>query len=84
MRPDFLCEDCSVDTHQIDEYYMVTHELWQRAAGQSFQVLMGVLCIGCLEQRIGRKLAPSDFISCPANRAPNRARSQRLKDRLGL
>lgn len=84
MRPSFLCLDCSVDTDEIDEYYMVHHELWRQAAGHSIAVLMGVLCIGCLEQRIGRQLSPQDFIPCPVNRAPSRARSQRLKDRLGI
>ena len=45
-----------------------------------------VLCIGCLEQRIGRELVPTDFKLCPLNtryRNSARLRSWRLRHRLG-
>jgi hypothetical protein len=41
-----------------------------------------MLCIACLEQRIGRKLNRDDFADCPVNDDHNWRRSQRLRDRL--
>jgi len=42
----------------------------------------GKLCIGCLEQRLGRKLCPEDFTDALVNtRGP---RSQRHLDRMGI
>src|SRR5262245_42362542 len=50
----FRCVDCGKDT--IDEYYMVADELWAASGGGD-----GMLCLACLERRIGRKLALDDF-----------------------
>jgi hypothetical protein len=44
-----------------------------------------ILCIGCLENRIGRTLCRTDFINVPINdpsRYPNKIHSDRLLDRL--
>lgn len=72
----FLCRDCGVDTNHIDEYYMVDFALWdEHGAGD------GMLCIGCLEARIGRRLTPDDFIDAPINRGVF-PYSERLVDRL--
>ena len=72
----FDCVDCWIDTS--DEYYMVNDFLWlDYGAGD------GMLCIGCLEQRIGRLLVWSDFIDAPINYHPNGwDKSERLVDRL--
>lgn len=43
----------------------------------------GMLCIGCLESRIGRNLTPADFTSFPINTNPRQKRTVRLLDRLG-
>ena len=59
----FICLDCGVNTHEINEYYMVTDELWESVVPEIY----GMLCIGCLERRIGRLLNSSDFIDCPVN-----------------
>ena len=59
----FICLDCGVNTHEINEYYMVTDELWESAVPE----IDGMLCIGCLERRIGRHLNKFDFIDCPVN-----------------
>ena len=59
-----LCVDCKVNTIESREYYMVTNALWKRA---KIGPRGGMLCIGCLEQRIGRKLASRDFTDCPLN-----------------
>ncbi len=59
-----LCVDCGVDTVEINEYYMTTTALWARAGMKPNN---GMLCIGCLEQRVGHKLKSSDFSECPLN-----------------
>jgi hypothetical protein len=60
------CADCSIGTYTIGEWYMVRDEVWERAwAGRRkpWHALPGqeILCIGCLEKRLGRTLKPSDF-----------------------
>jgi hypothetical protein len=40
------------------EIYRVKDKVWRKAGMGQFD---GCLCIGCLEQRIGRKLKPKDF-----------------------
>jgi hypothetical protein len=75
----FLCLGCGVDTGLIDEYYVVTKEVWLSANRYDH----GMLCIGCLEKRLGRKLAPDDFIDCPVNMDHARCpKSARLLSRL--
>lgn len=74
----FACVDCSVCTHEIDEYYMVHDHLWEKA-GMTF----GMLCIGCLETRLGRRLNSRDFPRYPVNHGSMFQRSERLKSRLG-
>ncbi len=74
----FICVDCSVCTHEINEYYMVHDHLWTRAG-----MTTGMLCIGCLEKRLGRELNSADFTPYPVNHGPMFERSERLKRRLG-
>jgi hypothetical protein len=59
------CIDCGVNTSTIGEYYVVNDEVWTQAFGKPDQ--HGMLCIGCLEARLHRRLLPSDFRPCPAN-----------------
>lgn len=76
---DFLCHDCHRNT--LDEYYMVHDSIW----GESKVPTRALLCIGCLEKRIGRKLKPEDFTNAPVN-DPGvfpMGRSVRLTERLG-
>jgi hypothetical protein len=59
------CADCGVGTHSTGEWYMVRNEIWAQAwAGRRkpHHDLPGqeILCIGCLEKRIGRTLVASD------------------------
>jgi hypothetical protein len=44
------------------KYFMVTDEVWA-AAGDP----QGCLCVGCLEERIGRRLTRADFDEVPMN-----------------
>jgi hypothetical protein len=53
----WLCLDCSKDT--FDEYYGVRDYLWRRAVDRSQR--HGMLCLSCLEQRLGRLLRAEDF-----------------------
>ena len=50
------CLDCKRDTHEIGHYYMVSDELWAAAGGAD-----GMLCLDCLEGRLGRRLVTADF-----------------------
>lgn len=57
------CKDCNCDTYgNSKDYYMVHDEIWDKhGAGRD------MLCIDCLEKRIGRKLVYEDFTDCPLN-----------------
>jgi hypothetical protein len=61
------------------EYYMVHKQIWT-----TFGVGDGYLCIGCLEQRLGRKLNRGDFTDAPCNTEEGYSRSLRLLDRMGV
>lgn len=62
MKANFQCDDCGVDTHQLGEYYMVHSWIWEvYGSGE------GLLCVGCLEARLKRELAGSDFTDCELN-----------------
>jgi hypothetical protein len=81
------CADCGVGTHSIDEWYMVKDDVWEQAwAGRrkSWHSLPGqqILCIGCLEERIGRTLTCHDFTDAPVNDPHESNISARLRDRL--
>jgi hypothetical protein len=57
--PDHVaCVDCSANVHFLDEWYMVTDEVWD-AGGVGPDD--GFLCVTCLESRLGRPLCAVDF-----------------------
>lgn len=64
------CVDCGGDA----ELYMVHDHVWPVPFD------FGWLCIPCLETRLGRRLAPTDFTDVPAN-TPSKA-APHLRDRL--
>lgn len=70
-----LCMDCGVDTIP-EEYYMVHDEIWLKAVPENH----GMLCIGCLENRLGRSLNHKDFTPALINEM-NDKESLRLKTR---
>jgi hypothetical protein len=76
---DLACTDCGYDTFG-NEYYMVRNDVWERALGHKEDGV--VLCIGCLEKRIGRTLTRWDFTDCPLNTMSDWPRSARLRSRL--
>lgn len=75
----FRCFGCDRDTDEMGEYYIVHKRLW-KAYG-----VEGMLCIGCFEKRLGRRLTPADFTKCAVNTSDKYGhRSTRLRDRLGI
>lgn len=82
LRIDWSCADCGVDTDNVDgqgrdEYYMLHRDLWLEINPND----AGHLCIGCVENRLGRRLTRADFTDAPVNTNPRRA-SARLTSRL--
>lgn len=73
----WLCVDCG--DHTKFEHYFVKNEVWFDAAKMSES---GMLCVGCLENRINRKLVPADFTSAHINDPKRYAMSDRLRSRI--
>jgi hypothetical protein len=73
------CVDCRWNTPLLGEWYMVRDSVWN-AAGM--ETMGGCLCIGCLEERLGRRLTPEDFIDCKINDPNLLNTSSRLRARL--
>ena len=78
---DFSCHDCGHDCRRMDEMYMVWDVIWAWATYEHGSARL--LCIGCLELRLGRQLRPRDFTQAPINWDGERPRSLRLRHRLG-
>ena len=79
IKAGFICLDCSVHTDEIGEYYMIDFDLWN----QIHPANKGMLCIGCVEERLGRQLRAKDFIDALINQVGGMfQQSDRLIDRL--
>jgi hypothetical protein len=66
---DTRCSDCGTVTLSPEpgvraEWYTVHDEVWAAAGAEPHGV---ILCIGCLEARLGRWLGPDDFSGAPLN-----------------
>jgi hypothetical protein len=68
------CAICKMDTRT--EYYMVRNDIWEQYGCEP------LLCIGCLEARMGRGLMWYDFIDAPINQLDFFEKSDRLVNRL--
>jgi hypothetical protein len=79
-RKKFKCIDCQIDTGRIHEHYFIKTDLWLTVMPS----INGMLCIGCLEDRLGRMLTSSDFTNASINTAKYESKSQRLCNRLGI
>lgn len=80
-RDEFPCHDCGSPTAPLDgphEWYMVFDRVWRRAHAAEDSVL----CIGCLEVRLDRRLLPADFTAVPLNDPRDGRHSDRLLNRL--
>jgi hypothetical protein len=62
----------------MHEHYFVSLDLWLMAVGG----ISGMLCIGCLEHRIGRPLDARDFTSAHINNPKLYPMSDRLRNRI--
>lgn len=61
----FHCVDCGTCTMSSGEYYMVSDDLWRKAGMGPHE---GMLCLLCLDHRIGRQLMPDDFTAIVPSR----------------
>lgn len=77
-RRKFMCLDCPVDTSKTCELYMLIDSTWELTGLGK----VGMLCISCLENRIGRKLIATDFNDSYLNDYRTNAKSARLCDRM--
>lgn len=77
-RRKFLCVGCSVDTGRINEFYFIKTEIWLSVMPST----KGMLCIGCLEGRLGRRLQKDDFTNAFINSVQFSNKSERLLSRL--
>ena len=60
----------------LGEWYMLEDSIWQQATRSA---PAHHLCVGCLEERLGRRLIPDDFnLAAPANAT----REEHLPDHL--
>ena len=63
------------------EVYSVKDAIWEQADMRAWN---GCLCIGCLEQRLGRRLTPNDFPASDGGfNRPDMPCTDRLRDRRG-
>lgn len=75
----FECMDCHCCTKCNSETYRVHDEVWAAAGAEP----EGMLCIGCLEERLGgRRLTRYDFGPAAVNSMSLVFGSKRLKNRL--
>ena len=60
-----LCRDCGYNTLESDkDYYLVHDAIWQRyGLGQQ----PGMLCVNCLEKRMGHPLLADQLTGAPIN-----------------
>lgn len=59
-RNTWLCLDCGENTFENNEdYYMLRNRLWRRLVPREER--HGMLCLACVEGRLGRPLTPADF-----------------------
>ena len=79
IKSQFICRDCRTNT--FHEYYMVNNDLWDTAV-RGLKRMM--LCVSCLEKRLGRKLVPTDFTECHLNRYPDKSATKKLLNRFGI
>jgi len=82
------CCDCGLGTNVAGEWFVAKDKVWDEAWPadrlKSWHYLPGqmVLCIGCLEKRIGRTLCATDFTDEMVNRIDKVGISDRMRSRL--
>jgi hypothetical protein len=85
------CGGCGIDTgwDGLGEWYTVTNEIWEQAWPNTSNAKKNnpngpryFLCIGCLEEKLGRKLTRHDFVNNNVLNRPTSSQSKRLLNRL--
>lgn len=71
------CKDCGLKSNETCEFYFLHNDIWFSIALQNED-----LCIGCVEDRLGRTLTKDDFTSCYINSPMWGVKSSRLLNRL--
>lgn len=73
------CQDCRKSCLDTDyDYYMVKDHIWElHGVGDE------MLCIECLQKRIGRDLVYKDFTDCPLNEKNPFVQKLKLNDETG-
>ena len=56
------CNDCGINVIKAGEYYMLQPDIWHKQLGMGSD---DNLCVGCLEQRLGRKVSTNDMCGLP-------------------
>ena len=74
----FLCLDCGIDTGKAGEFYVLRDDVWLSVNDSA----IGMLCVGCLEARLGRELQADDFTASYVNAVWFGVKSMRLLTRL--
>lgn len=74
-----FCMDCDQNTSELREFYMLEQPVWESVIKVSEQT--GMLCVGCVEIRLQRRLEPADFNPKWSHLCP--FPSNRLLDRRG-
>jgi len=63
VRKNFICVDCGKDTWVGNmDYYMIRLDLWDK-----YGVGDNMLCVKCIETRLGHKLTRDDITDCMLN-----------------
>jgi hypothetical protein len=82
------CADCGLGTIRAGEWYMVKNAVWEQAWAGRRKSWHGrvpgqeILCIACLEQRLGRTLMAYDFTDAEVNDVGKNNISERMRNRL--
>lgn len=71
------CVDCGRNTKL--EHYFVNEDVWFVLAKMPEQ---GMLCVNCIEKRIGRQLTSSDFTQAHINNPRTNAMTNQLRSRI--
>lgn len=83
------CADCGVNTLEIEEYYVIKDNLWKEILEKDPQLseedrrkqgISTMLCIGCVEDRLGRKLNQDDFKEIRINQINGEEEAHRTYD----
>src|SRR6516165_11571177 len=82
------CVDCGLGCNAAHEWYRVCDRVWElawRGRRKPWQILVPgqmALCIGCLENRLGRTLCARDFTDAMVNDPNKENVSERIRQRL--